>query len=686
MRWTLLFMLLCLATVPGAMASDNSMVLLPSDIEFRTTPYEGSLDDPQPDSLFYDNGQPSALIISTNFWARVRFTPQVDFTIISAYMMTIDANSTNAPCSMYVFTATPAPGGEQAVAIFAAPFPEFAWMDRNFNDSVTVNGGEDFWVVFGPIAGGPQGDGNWNPVYDNAATAGRSMFSTQGKFGAYTANNGDWLVRVGGIAGGVFTDLAAGNLYNSVGGVPKFNFPLGESLTLSQKLSNIGTQAADAYVVEFTITGPSGAEVYSEEVIGTNLVPGIETTHTTSSFTPATEGEYLAQCTALAGGDENAENNVGLLRFFVGGNDRWYRYDDDDGADSYTGFSAGNGWALKFEPGVWPARVTQIRMDMGGTGNADFRIWLNDFNGIPTFPPVWTATPAVVQGWNLIDINPPIDLFQGQGITLGYLFQTGVNMGYDTDPPNAGDNPSMDTISYQLAQNGTQFFVDDGGNLCMQVFFDTTTAAPPFPFINTDRTTIDFGAVNPNGGQATQSLWVYNLGSGGALNVTSISEPAGIAQVYDISPTVFSVLPLDSQEVTIIFDPLFHRAWNGVITINSNAQNDPTWSVTLLGTGDTTVSVRENNLPLPSEFALNQNYPNPFNPSTEIQFSLPAQSNVRLTVVNMLGQEVAVLADGRYSAGVYTASFDGANLPTGLYFYRMHAGDFTSVRKMMLIK
>ncbi len=120
------------------------------------------------------------------------------------------------------------------------------------------------------------------------------------------------------------------------------------------------------------------------------------------------------------------------------------------------------------------------------------------------------------------------------------------------------------------------------------------------------------------------------------------------------------------------------------MTINSNAGNIPAYVILLRG--EATTAVHENDSPLPNQFALGQNFPNPFNPSTEIQFSLPNEAEVRLTVVNMLGQEVATVVNGRYSAGVYTASFDAANLPSGLYFYRMVAGDFTSVRKMMLMK
>lgn len=96
--------------------------------------------------------------------------------------------------------------------------------------------------------------------------------------------------------------------------------------------------------------------------------------------------------------------------------------------------------------------------------------------------------------------------------------------------------------------------------------------------------------------------------------------------------------------------------------------------------------VRANGPEVPTAFALDQNYPNPFNPSTRLSFALPEQQAVRLVVFNSLGQEVAQLANGVYAAGSYTVDFDASDLPSGLYFYRMEAGRFTSTKKMTLIR
>jgi hypothetical protein len=89
---------------------------------------------------------------------------------------------------------------------------------------------------------------------------------------------------------------------------------------------------------------------------------------------------------------------------------------------------------------------------------------------------------------------------------------------------------------------------------------------------------------------------------------------------------------------------------------------------------------------LPTVYELSQNYPNPFNPSTVIEYALPEDSRVRLEVYNVLGERVATLVHETQSAGYYEARFDATGLASGLYIYRMQAGNFVETRKLMLLK
>ena len=89
---------------------------------------------------------------------------------------------------------------------------------------------------------------------------------------------------------------------------------------------------------------------------------------------------------------------------------------------------------------------------------------------------------------------------------------------------------------------------------------------------------------------------------------------------------------------------------------------------------------------VPEVFALQQNYPNPFNPTTKIAFSIPSQMKVEMVVYNILGQKVATLVNETLSAGGHEVPFDASRLASGMYLYRITAGQFTSVKKMLLLK
>ena len=88
----------------------------------------------------------------------------------------------------------------------------------------------------------------------------------------------------------------------------------------------------------------------------------------------------------------------------------------------------------------------------------------------------------------------------------------------------------------------------------------------------------------------------------------------------------------------------------------------------------------------PLQYELHQNYPNPFNPATTIRFSLPEAGNVKLTLFNILGQEIRTLVNEYRESGVHTINFEANNLKSGMYIYKIEAGSFKQSRKMILVK
>jgi hypothetical protein len=100
----------------------------------------------------------------------------------------------------------------------------------------------------------------------------------------------------------------------------------------------------------------------------------------------------------------------------------------------------------------------------------------------------------------------------------------------------------------------------------------------------------------------------------------------------------------------------------------------------------TAVSVNRPSKDIPDNFELHQNYPNPFNPSTNIAYSLPKSTHVKMSVYNMLGKRVGTLVNRNQKAGQYLVNFDASNLASGVYLYRLETAGFAQTNKMILIK
>ena len=139
-----------------------------------------------------------------------------------------------------------------------------------------------------------------------------------------------------------------------------------------------------------------------------------------------------------------------------------------------------------------------------------------------------------------------------------------------------------------------------------------------------------------------------------------------------------------------------NETWQGGVWVPGNdsfsfgdiAGNYYSWSgsLVMLRYRVITTDVAQGSGEMPTQLELTQNYPNPFNPSTTIRYSLPHTSFVTLSVYNTLGQEVAQLVNEQQQPGYHEAVFRGDRLASGVYFYRLEAGQFTSVKKLLLVK
>ena len=150
-------------------------------------------------------------------------------------------------------------------------------------------------------------------------------------------------------------------------------------------------------------------------------------------------------------------------------------------------------------------------------------------------------------------------------------------------------------------------------------------------------------------------------------------------------PTVGSI---DSSFTLDMAGALFN--YTQIEEDRSMGMHNPRYTVGLLylsiGKLGGIVSVDDLKSDLPTDYTLSNNYPNPFNPSTTIDFTLPEQSNAKIVIYDALGNQVDVIADGVKAAGKYSVKWNASNYSSGIYFYKLEAGNFVKVQKMILMK
>jgi len=240
-----------------------------------------------------------------------------------------------------------------------------------------------------------------------------------------------------------------------------------------------------------------------------------------------------------------------------------------------------------------------------------------------------------VTAWTTVSFN--LDVYAGSVIKIRFTFIA------DRSNIEPGTIFALDSID--LSDAGGTIFSDDGGNTPTSMEATGLVAGRNLHFTG--------GSANPN-----PNWQIFDAG----VDLLDGSDGA--------------VSPGDSIRIAIAFDS------------NGTPPGRGLYIDDIVVTGEALpLGVQEPaEAPLPTVYAMQQNYPNPFNPSTTIQYELPREGYVTLKVYNLLGQEVATLVNRELSAGTYTTQWNAADAASGVYFYRMSAGDFVDTKKLLLLK
>jgi hypothetical protein len=239
--------------------------------------------------------------------------------------------------------------------------------------------------------------------------------------------------------------------------------------------------------------------------------------------------------------------------------------------------------------------------------------------------------------------------------------------------------------TYTLTVTATEM----GGGKALQHTQDVTLEVTP-------GTWVFYLEAHPDSQQVTAgydtTFWIILRPNIGFTALCTLNVQSGLPPGATFGFAPKTILPNDSSLLTISTSPSTPVQWyHVVIRGTSRPEPETTITVHLDVREDTGVEDWTDNTSNPERFALFQNQPNPFNPETNISYYLPTASHVILTIYNVLGQRVRTLFDDYQEAGTHTLVWDGkredgASLSSGIYFYRMQAGDFRETKKMSLMK
>lgn len=208
--------------------------------------------------------------------------------------------------------------------------------------------------------------------------------------------------------------------------------------------------------------------------------------------------------------------------------------------------------------------------------------------------------------------------------------------------------------------------------------------------LSTSADTLDFLA---DVTATTDTIDITIMNSG--LNILTINKIQVSGAPFQIESVATLPQQLNYQQemtVAVIFAPVTEGEFTGTLSVESNDSNNPVISVRLRGSSSLITGVHEPPSELaPAKHALHQNYPNPFNPTTVIRYDLPEASEVTLKIYDVIGREVRTLVNAKQSAGYKSIAWDGRNeqgvsVSSGVYIYRLLAGNHAQTRKMLFVQ
>ncbi len=348
-----------------------------------------------------------------------------------------------------------------------------------------------------------------------------------------------------------------------------------------------------------------------------------------------------------------------------------------------------------------------------GNGLMHNKFGIFDYRDTTSFTDDWVWSGS----WNATDPGNNNDaqnvvLIQDQSIAHAYTIEFNEMWGSDTDTPNSTNSRfgirKTDNTPHNFVVGGTpiELYFDPSDNTTAHIGEKLNTAESSINIAMLTFTRDDLAQIlinKKNSGEKVRIILDNNTDTGNEfanLQSNGIDIHLKGSALAGLLHHKYAIIDADKSSADQMVITGSHN-WSSSAETSNNENTLIIHSKRIAnlylqefksryleaGGSDNITDIKNNlNTNLPSSFDLRQNYPNPFNPSTIISFSIPKSSHVTLTVFNLLGQKIKTLVDQEKSAGTYNVNFDAKGLSSGIYFYRIKAGDYYRVRKMLLLK
>ncbi len=267
---------------------------------------------------------------------------------------------------------------------------------------------------------------------------------------------------------------------------------------------------------------------------------------------------------------------------------------------------------------------------------------------------------------------------QNWGSYLAQSQETALRQFHLIDSVDANERLRNDRV--KQFQNNRNPFADHPELVDRIYSFYSAANTTPKPEITAAPFNVTFDTLSAAGDTVSYFVSIFNYGNS---NLT-ISGITSNNVVFNIESFPSSITPNQYGYARVRFTPISsNQVYTGELTISNN---DSTIKVNLTGVCGSTIGINPVTNEVPSAFGLEQNYPNPFNPVTKIRFDIPVSSFVKLAVYDLLGKEISVLVNNELNAGMYEVDFDASSLSSGIYFYKLSSDNYTSIKKMAVVK